>query len=79
MNDEPMDDETREAFAKMMKLINDGNERVIDRLTTLEGHVRNLSRDFQTTKGFLIEDALTLGRRIANVENRLDDLDRKEP
>jgi len=52
---------------RLIKLINDQHERLIDKVGTL-------SRDFQNTKGFLIEDAIVLGRRMTNIENRLDDL-----
>lgn len=69
-----MDEETRDAFARieqrqalLVKQMNDQHERLIDRITSL-------ARDFQTTKGFLIEDAITLGRRISNIENRLDEM-----
>jgi len=64
-----MDDETRQAFAEVMKLMNDQHERLIERLS-------DLARDFQNTTGFLIEDSLTLGRRITNVEHRLDGLEK---
>jgi hypothetical protein len=66
-----MDDaELIRRFEALTALMNNQHERLLDRLNSL-------ARDFQTTKGFLIEDALTLGRRISNVENRLDDLDKK--
>jgi DNA-binding XRE family transcriptional regulator len=70
-----MDDETK-AFllaleARLMTLMNDQHERLIDTMTSLR-------RDFQNTKGFLIEDSLVLGQRTFNVENRLDGLERKQ-
>jgi hypothetical protein len=64
-----MDDETRAAFAALMGPMNTQHERLIER-------INSLARDFQNTKRFLIDDALTIGRRVSNVENRLDDLDR---
>jgi hypothetical protein len=64
-----MDDETRKAFAELMALMNKQHERLIEQ-------IGSLTRDFHNTKGFLIEDALTLGRRMSNIENRLDDLDK---
>jgi hypothetical protein len=66
-----MDEETRAAFVALMTLMNDQHERLIDTMTSLR-------RDFQNTKGFLIEDSLVLGQRTTNVENRLDRLERKQ-
>jgi hypothetical protein len=70
-----MDEETK-AFlvameARLLARMNDQHERLIDAMTLLR-------RDFQNTKGFLIEDSLVLGQRTANVENRLDRLEKKE-
>lgn len=64
-----MDDDTRKAFADLMALMNNQHERLIERLNSL-------ARDFQNTKGFLIDDALVLGRRMSSVEKRLDNLER---
>lgn len=64
-----MDEETRQAFAKLMQIMNDQHERVLE-------SVSSLGRDFQNTKGFLIDDALTLGRRMSTIEKRLDDLEK---
>jgi hypothetical protein len=66
-----MDEETRAAFEQMMRLMNDQHERVLEQITALR-------RDFQNTKGFLIEDSLVLGRRVSNAEDRLDRLDRRQ-
>jgi len=49
---------------------------IMARVDRLQDAVTALARDFQNTKGFLIDDALTLGRRVSGVENRLDDLDK---
>jgi hypothetical protein len=57
--------------ARLLARMNDQHERLIDAMTLLR-------RDFQNTKGFLIEDSLVLGQRTANVENRLDRLEKKE-
>lgn len=72
-----MDEETRAQFQimsmqieAMMVRINDGFERVLDKLTTM-------AADHQNTKSFLLDDAVVLGRRISSVEHRLDDLERK--
>jgi hypothetical protein len=51
-----MDDETRAAFEALMTRMNDQHERLIDAMASLR-------RDFQNTKGFLIEDSLVLGQR----------------
>lgn len=66
-----MDEETRDAFTTLMKRMNDQHERLLDAVTSLR-------RDFQNTKGFLIEDSLVLGQRTTNAENRLDGLERKQ-
>jgi hypothetical protein len=68
-----MDDETRaflEAMeARLMARMNNQHERLINVITSLQN-------DFSNTKGFLIGDALVLGRRVRTVEDRLDDLER---
>jgi len=68
-----MDDDTKaflEAMeARLMARMNNQHERLINVITTLQN-------DFSNTKGFLIGDALVLGRRIRTVEDRLDDLER---
>lgn len=60
-----MDEDTRAAFADLRKLMNDQHERLLNQM-------HSLNRDFLNTKGFLIDDALTLGRRITGIEDRLD-------
>lgn len=65
-----MDEETRQAFANLMQMMNDQHERLLE---ALGSH----SRDFRNTKEFLIDDALTLGRRMSAVEKRLDDLEKR--
>jgi hypothetical protein len=71
-----MDEELRrylEAMeSRLMARMNDNQERVIERLA-------NLERDFTNSKGFLIEDALILGRRWADLEARITKLERKDP
>jgi hypothetical protein len=64
-----MDDETRAAFEALMARMNDQHERLINMITSLQ-------TDFSNTKGFLIGDALVIGRRMRSVEDRLDDLER---
>ena len=70
-----MDEETRALLlaieGRLLARMNDQHERLIDTMTLLR-------RDFQNTKGFLIEDSLVLGQRTTNVENRLDGLERKQ-
>jgi hypothetical protein len=70
-----MDEETRALLlaieGRLLAIMNDQHERLIDTMTSLR-------RDFQNTKGFLIEDSLVLGQRTTNVENRLDRLERKQ-
>jgi hypothetical protein len=72
-----MDDETKARFDALdarfdalMTRMNDQFERVLDRLS-------DNTHDLQNTKGFLLEDAIILGRRMHAVEQRLDDLERK--
>lgn len=65
-----MDEETRQAFAAVMKLMNDQHERLIEKMTLL-------TMDFHNTKGFLIEDALGLSRRMASLEERVEALEKK--
>jgi hypothetical protein len=71
-----MDDETKAAFAAidarfdaLMARMNNQHERLINIITSLH-------TDFANTKGFLIGDALVLGRRVRTIEDRLDDLER---
>jgi len=74
-----MDDETKARFDAidarfdtLMTRMNDQFERVLDRLSAN-------ANDLQNTKGFLLEDAIILGRRMLAVEQRLDDLEKKQP
>jgi hypothetical protein len=67
-----MDEETKQAFAEMMVHMNDGFERVLNEIGTLK-------TDFQNTKGFLLEDAIVMGRRTLSIEDRLTQLERKQP
>jgi hypothetical protein len=67
-----MDDETKAAFTEMMARMNDGFERVLNEINTLKA-------DFQNTKGFLLEDAIIMGRRSLSIEDRLAQLERKQP
>ena len=68
-----MDEELKQHLDAMerriMQRLNDQHERLLD-------HVVALRRDFDNTKGFLIEDALVTGRRMSAVETRLDRLER---
>lgn len=64
-----MDDDEMRRF---MAQINDRFERILDEITAL----RN---DFQNTKGFLLEDAIVLGRRTLIIEERLTRLEKKLP
>jgi hypothetical protein len=68
-----MDDESK-AFlvameARLMARMNNQHERLINVVTALQN-------DFANTKGFLIGDALVMGRRMRSMEDRLDDLER---
>ena len=69
-----MDDETKALLlaieARLVARMNDQHERLIDAMTSLRS-------DFDNTKGFLIGDALVLGRRLRGIEDRLDDLEKR--
>ncbi len=67
-----MDDETEAYLDAMMARINNQSERILDEIGTLKS-------DFQNTKGFLLEDAIVLGRRTITLEERLSRLERKSP
>ncbi len=67
-----VDDETEAYLDAMMARINNQSERILDEIGTLKS-------DFQNTKGFLLEDAIVLGRRTITLEERLSRLERKSP
>lgn len=70
-----MDEELKqyldEMQARLMQQINDGNELVINRLSSLE-------KDFTNTKDFLVGDALVASRRWVDLEARVSKLERRE-
>jgi len=70
-----MDEEMRrylEAMeGRLMARLNNGEERILNRLEALE-------RDFTNTKGFLVGDSLTSGRRWLDLEARVSKLERGE-
>jgi propanediol dehydratase small subunit len=57
---------------RLRELVNIKLERILDEIGTLR-------TDFQNTKGFLLEDAIVLGRRTLTIEERLSRLERKSP
>jgi hypothetical protein len=57
---------------RVRELVNTKLERILDEISTLR-------TDFQNTKGFLLDDAVVLGRRTLLVEDRLTRLERKLP
>ena len=57
---------------RLRELANVKLERILDEIGTLR-------TDFQNTKGFLLEDAIVLGRRTLTIEERLSRLERKLP
>ena len=67
-----MDEETKACLDDMKARMDEGFERMLDVITTLRA-------DFQNTKGFLLEDAIVMGRRISSIEDRLSRLERKQP
>lgn len=63
-----MDEELRKYLDGMMAQINDKFEQMLDEMGTLR-------TDFQNTKGFLLEDAIVMGRRSLSIEQRLTKLE----
>jgi len=64
-----MDEELRAYLDAMRREFNDANERLLNRMASLE-------QDFQNTKGFLVGDALVTGRRWLDLDERLGRLER---
>ena len=64
-----MRSESNEAFAKMRGEFNDAQERLLNRLTSLD-------QNFQNTKGFLINEALVTGRLWQDLDERVTRLER---
>jgi hypothetical protein len=56
---------------RIMAKINDGFERVVNRLSSLE-------RDFLNTKSFLVEDAVVSSRRWLDMDERVTKLERRD-
>lgn len=56
---------------RLMACLNNSEERILNRLDALE-------RDFTNTKGFLVSDSLTSGRRWHDLEVRVSKLERGE-
>jgi hypothetical protein len=56
---------------RLMARLNNSEERILNRLDALE-------RDFTNTKGFLVGDSLTSGRRWFDLEARVTKLERGE-
>lgn len=66
-----MDEELRRYLDAMLRKITDGQKIILKRLTSLE-------RDFQNTKGFLLNDAVVAGRRLFDLQARVTRLERGE-
>lgn len=64
-----MDNELRAYLDAMRSEFNDAQERLLDRLASLE-------QDFQNTKGFLVGDAIVSGRRWPDLDERVNRLER---
>ena len=64
-----MDDELRAYLDAMRSEFNDAQERLLNRLASLE-------QDFQNTKGFLVGDAIVSGRRWLDLDERVNRLER---
>ena len=77
-----MDDETRAAFATLEAHMNGRFHALITRMNVQFERVidtmGSLNTDLRNTKSFLLEDAIVLGRRISNVEDRLDRLEKRD-
>ena len=66
-----MDDELRAYLGEMRREINDGQERLLNCLASLE-------QDFLNTKGFLVGDAIVSGRRWLDGDEHLGRLERDQ-
>ena len=64
-----MDDELRAYLDAMRSEFNDAQERLLNRLASLQ-------QDFQNTKGFLVGDAIVSGRRWLDLDERVNRLER---
>ncbi len=64
-----MDDELRAYLDAMRSEFNDAQERLLNRMASLEQH-------FQNTKGFLVGDAIVSGRRWLDLDERANRLER---
>ena len=64
-----MDEELKAYLDAMRREINDAQERVLNKLTTLEA-------DFANTKDFLLRDALAAGRRWLDLDERVSRIER---
>ena len=66
-----MDEELRSCLEAMRREINNGQERLLNRLASLK-------QDFQNTEGFLINDAIVSGRRWLDLDERVARLERDQ-
>ena len=66
-----MDEDLRAYLDVMRKEFNDGQERLLNRIASLEA-------DFLNTKGFLVGDALVVGRRWLDLDERVTRLERDQ-
>lgn len=68
---------------ELRKLVNDGIERVLDRLSSIEGEVRNLRQEHATTREMVTRLPATILaifeepmlKRMTAIERRLSKLD----
>ena len=74
-----MDDETKAAFGAVNARFDDMMARMNDQFERVINEIQSQRQDFLNAKGFLLEDALIMGRRLYSVEKRLDELERKPP
>ena len=72
LTENSMDDETKAYLDALMGQMNDGFERILEKICTLHA-------DFLNTKAFLLEDFIITGRRVFSIEERLTKLERKSP
>lgn len=66
-----MDEELKRYLDAMMHKINDGQERLPDRIASLQ-------RDFQNAKEFLVGDALISSRRWLDLDSRVSKLEARD-
>ncbi len=76
-----MDEETRAYLQALEARLVAGQDRLMERLNTqserLLNRVEGLERSFESARGFLLEDAVSAGRRWLDLEARVSEIERR--